>query len=50
VILGLSIIPDVALGVLAVALAGLVKVVWSIASRLARLEGELGVDPSDRKE
>jgi tetrahydromethanopterin S-methyltransferase subunit E len=49
-LLGLSIIPDVALGVVGVAIAALVKVVWSIAARLSRLEGELGVDPSERRE
>jgi len=41
--LALSLIPDVALSVLGLAIVALVKVVWSIARRLARLEGELGV-------
>lgn len=48
--LAISIIPDIALGVIAAVIGGLVRVVWVLAGRLSRLEGELGVTPSDRNE
>ena len=43
-------IPDVALAAIAAVLVALVRVTWALSGRLSRLEGELGVAPSDRKE
>ena len=38
--IGLSLIPDVALAVVGVVLAAIVRVVWGIHGRLSKLEGD----------
>lgn len=52
--LGYALVPDAvrdaAIAMLAALAVGLVKVVWGMSSRLARLEGELDRTPSDRRE